>query len=929
MIGRTIGPYAVVAKLGAGGMGEVYRARDTKLDRDVALKILPESFASDPDRLMRFEREAKTLASLNHPHIAQIHGFEQSGGTSALVMELVEGEDLSQRIARGPVPIDEALPIARQIAEALEAAHEQGIIHRDLKPANIKIRTDGTVKVLDFGLAKAIEQGSGIGDQGSGGRAFSPTITSPAMTQAGVILGTAAYMAPEQARGKAVDRRADIWAFGCVLYEMLCGRRAFRGDDLTETLTAIMRDTPDLAALPATTPSTIKQMVARCLEKDHRLRLRDIGEARVELSRIHDQDARTVPVIPAAGSGTPSVIGRVVPWSVAALCAAAAITVLILWAQWRPAQASMPRKLLTSIGVDASMPTDLGTSAILSPDGSMLAVAAQQGAVRRLYVRKLDQLDATVLVGTEFAQSPFFSPDGQWLAFFSLDKLMRVSVAGGAAVTVCNAPIGRGGTWADDDTIIFSPNSGTNTALMRVAAAGGTATPLTTLSEGATTQRWPQALPRGKGVLFSEHTSQVNWDGGTIVVAPLSGGQPKVVLQGGYYGRYVSDASGGYLLYMQQAVLFAIRFDLDRLETVGQAMPVMENIAANPATTGGAQVAVSEEGTLLYIPGRATTMANPIDWIARDGTISPLRTTRSIWLNPQFSPDGQKLAVQINDGKQTDIWVYEWARETITQLTFDPGRDDYPVWTPDGKRIAFASDRAQPGVFNLYWVNADGTGDAGRLSDSPGHQVPSSWHPSGKFLAFNAVANPAEASVSPVRAQADLMILPMDGDISGGGTPGRPIPFLKDNAPAAEVNPKFSPDGRWIAYASSESGMFEVYVRPFPGPGGRWRVSTGGGLFPSWSAKTQELLFLEVSIAPRVMFAPYTVMGDSFRADAPRVWSPAAIRGITPANFTYAPHPDGTRAAALPSGDQGGGQDKVVFVFNFLEHLRSTTARKQ
>ena len=542
-------------------------------------------------------------------------------------MELVEGDDLSQRIARGAIPLDEALPIAKQIADALEAAHEQGIVHRDLKPANIKVRSDGTVKVLDFGLAKAMEPAAGS----SPSMSTSPTLTTPAMTQAGMILGTAAYMAPEQARGKTVDKRADIWAFGVVVFEMLTGRRTFGGDDISLTLAFVMTKEPDWAALPSATPSALRGLLRRCLDKDPKHRLQAIGEARVQIedliSGVPADGAVGVvnppnPANPESRFPNPVPVWRhPLPVAVAAAALAAA-AVLMLWSPWRSAPVPAPRKLLASIGADASLSTALGASAILSPDATTLAFVAQQAGQMRLFLRKLDQLQAAPLAGTEGADSPFFSPDGQWIAFFAGGKLRKVSVTGGAAINLCDAPAGRGGTWSDDDAIIFTPVSATNTKLMRVSAAGGTPAAFGTLSQDAVTQRWPQALPGGKAVLYTEHSSVVNWDGANLVVAPLSGGTPKLVVRGGHYGRYVSSGlaspkrgllegglasrkqgDGGHLVYLQQGTLFAVRFDRDRLETVGQAVPALEGIAASTAGPGGAQLAVSAEGTLVYVPG--------------------------------------------------------------------------------------------------------------------------------------------------------------------------------------------------------------------------------------------------------------------------------------------------------------------------------------
>jgi serine/threonine-protein kinase len=901
--GTRLGPYEILSALGAGGMGEVYRARDAKLSRDVAIKVLPDTVAHDPDRLARFEREAKTLAALNHPNIAHIHGLEDSTGVPALVMELVEGPTLADRVARGPIPIDEALPIAKQIADALEAAHEQGIIHRDLKPANIKVRADGTVKVLDFGLAKAMEPAGAA----SANAMNSPTLSMHA-TQAGIILGTAAYMSPEQASGKPVDKRADVWSFGVVLMEMLTGHRLFDGETVSHTLADVLRGPIDFQRLPAGTPREIRDLLRRCLNRDVKKRLRDMGEARIAIEDALGGVAleETSSAALRAPAAPRSVGAHALPWVVTGVVGVALIGALVLWAPWRPAPAPAPRKLMALIGADASLSTDAGASAILSPDGTTLAFVAQQTGQTRLFVRRLDQLQAAALAGTEGAESPFFSPDGQWLAFFAGGKLKKIGVTGGAAATVCDAATGRGGTWTDDDTIIFTPSNGANVTLMRVPAAGGTPAAAATLSQGAVTQRWPQALPRGKGVLYSEHSVPLGWDRANLVVASLSGGTPKIVVRGGYYGRYVPS---GHLIYMRRGTLFAARFDLNRLEVIGQAVPALEGVAANAGVTGGAQVAVSSEGTLVYVPDTATT-ANPINWLTRDGKTTGLRAAKADWANPQFSPDGQKLALDISDGKQRDIWVYDWARDTLTQLTFDPGEDRSPVWTPDGKRIVFASDRAKRGVPNLYWVNAEGTGEVTRLTDSPDVQLPGSWHPSGKFFAFYAIRN----------APPDLMILPMEGDAARGWRPGNPTVFL--GTPAVEANPTFSPDGRWIAYVSTEAGgsSIDVYVRPFPDPGGKWRVSTTGGGYPRWSTTTHELLYLNAQ--NKVMFAPYAVVGDSFRADTPRMWSPTGVGGAGLGNSAYDLHPDGKRLAAVAASEGGASQDKLVFVSNFFDYLR-------
>jgi len=911
--GTRLGPYAIEVPLGAGGMGEVYRATDTHLKRSVAIKVLPASVAGDADRLARFQREAEVLAVLNHPNIAAIYGLEKTPGFTALVMELVDGEDLSAVIARGPIAFPDALPIAKQIAEALEAAHEQGIVHRDLKPANIKVRTDGTVKVLDFGLAKAVGSPEGLRYEDGVAQGFSPanspTLTARA-THMGVILGTAPYMAPEQARGKVVDKRADIWAFGLIVYEMLTSRRAFDGEEVSDVLAAVLRQQIDWSPLPVDVPAPLHQLLRRCLERDPRKRLRDIGEARLILEDPHALDpvvASSPTAIGASGLTAPR-WRRALPWAVAGLLAAALAVALLTWAPWRSARSPAPRRLLASIGADASLTRGTGASAILSPDGTTLAFVARQQNQTRLFVRKLDHLQAVALTGSEGAESPFFSPDGQWIGFFAGGQLKKMSVTGGAAIRLCAAPTGRGGTWADADTIIFTP-SPEAPVLMRVPASGGTPAAFGTRGDVPASQRWPEALPGGRGVLYSESRSASNWEGANLVVTPLSGGPPKVVVRGGYFGRYVP---GGYLLYMNQGTLFAVRFDLDRLEALGQPLPALDGVSGS-VSTGGVQLALSAEGTFAYLPGAATATVNPIEWLTRDGKTSTLRTVKADWGNPQFSPDGQSLAMDISDGTQRDIFVYSWARDTLTQLTFDPGQDRMPVWTPDGRRVVFASNRAK-GVHNLYWVNADGTGEVTRLTDSPDSHSPRSWHPSGKFLAFTAV---------PPGGSMDLMILPMEGDNSRGWTPGTPTVFLR--TPANEGSPVFSPDGRWIAYNSTEAGVYyEVYVRPFPGPGGKWRISSGGGTYPRWSEATRELLFVNpFDPSPsKVMTAPYFVAGESFRADTPQLWSPISVQGTGTANSPFDIHPDGKRIATAPLPDQPGVvQDRIVFIFNFPEYL--------
>ncbi len=896
--GNRLGVYDISEPIGEGGMGQVWRATDTTLGRQVAIKILPDAFAADPQRLARFEREAKTLAALNHPHIAAIYAFERLSGIYALVMELVEGEDLSQRLARGAIALDDALPIATQILQALEAAHGQGIIHRDLKPSNIKVRVDGIVKVLDFGLAKAVEPSRGPSAEAMN----SPTITTPAMTQAGMILGTAAYMSPEQARGNVVDKRSDLWAFGAVLFETLTGTRAFRGDNVTDTIAAVIAKEPEWARLPVDTPVAIRRLLRRCLEKDRNRRLSDAADARLEIDDVLSPPSGTAGVEAAASPA------HRLTWSWAVACglgvALGAAIILLAWAPWRRVPPPSPLRLSAELGADVSMTLGFTDAVSLSPDGTVVAFVAQKGGGDRpqIYVRRLTELRATPLPGTDDASSPFFSPNGEWIGFFAAGKLKKIAVSGGAVVTLCDAPTGRGGAWSEDDTIVFQPQP-RNAPLMRVSSAGGTPEPLSSLGEGEVLQQWPQVLPGGQALLFTS-VSAVGGLNNLVVQAPLTGART-VVHRGGYHGRYLPS---GHLVYLNDGKLFAAPFDLNRLAVTGPAVPALEGVSSN-TVTGAAQYAVSASGsgTIVYLTGPSSGIGGPIHWMDQKGTTIPLRATPANWMNLLFAPDGQRLAVQqINEG-QSDIWVYQWERDIVTRLTFDLTSEQKPVWTHDGRRLVLTSNRADKPGSNLYWQRADGTGDAQRLTESRHFQQPASWHPSGRFLAFEE-----QDSVSNV----DLMILPMAGDEVSGWKPGKPTVFL--NTPFAEREPMFSPDGRWLAYSSNESGRDEVYVRPFPGPGGKWQVSTGGGVYPTWSRTRRELLY---GVNGQMMVAPYVVEGDSFRSEKPRLWSNGRYLVRGPSRM-FDLHPDGTRVALAPVEQTPGvKQDKLTFLFNFFDEL--------
>jgi serine/threonine protein kinase len=914
--GTRLGVYEITAQIGAGGMGEVYRATDTKLKRQVAIKVLPLALAADRTRLARFQREAEVLASLNHPNIAAIYGLEESpstgsgqAGITALVMELVEGNDLSQRIARGAIPIDEALPIAKQIAEALEAAHEQGIIHRDLKPANIRVRVDGTVKVLDFGLAKSVAPAAA--SDAAAALANVPTITSTvAMTATAVILGTAAYMSPEQARGGMADTRSDMWALGVVLWEMLTATRLFSGATLSDTLAAVLRTEPAWNQLPADTPVPIRRLLRRCLEKDRSRRLDSAADARLDIEDALSAPATPDEVISPIPPDSRSVLGRALPWGVAGAAVAGLLLVLAVGASSRRSQPpAVSLRLSAELGASVSLASTNTTSGLaLSPDGATLAFVAQKerGASEQLYLRPLNRAEATPLSGTDGVYDPFFSPDGQWIAFFAQRKLKKVAVSGGAVVTLCDAPSARGGWWGEDGTIVFSPDvrSVPNVPLQKVSSLGGKVEPLIALAPGEATQRQPQMLPGGRAVLFTSSGAVGAFDDADLVVVALDSGTRKIVQRGAYHGRYLST---GYLVYLHEGALFSVRFDLGRLEAIGQLVQVLQGLQTN-AIPGSAELAVSDRGTLAYVPGADTGGSAPIHWMDRSGQATLLRGTPANWANLRFAPDGRRLAVDIVDGPE-DIWVYEWELDTLTRVTSNAARDREPLWTPDSRRVTFASTRADASVPNLYWQLADGTGEAERLTQSPYLQTPGSWHPGGHVLAFTE-QNP--------NTGLDLMLLPMTGDEALGLKPGSPTAFL--STPFTEAQPAFSPDGRWLAYSSDETGRLEVYVRPFPGPGGKWRISTGGGSHPTWSRAKHELLF---SSNGRIMVSSFVADGDAFHGERPQPWSETRVepRG---ASRMFDLHPDGARIAlrpALPVQDVAK-QDHVTLIFGIFDQLR-------
>jgi eukaryotic-like serine/threonine-protein kinase len=906
--GTTLGPYRVEALLGAGGMGDVYRARDTKLDRDVALKVLPESFTRDPDRVARFTREARVLASLNHPNIAAIHGVEDRGDVHALVLELVEGPTLADRIAGGPLPLAEALAIARQIADGLAVAHEHGVIHRDLKPANIKVCDDGTVKVLDFGLAKPVQDAPSTPSGTPIPALQSPVAVSPVITATGVILGTSAYMSPQQAKGRSADKRSDVWAFGCVLYEMLTGKRAFDGADVSDTLASVLKAQPDWTALPAETPAAIRRLLRRTLEKDSRRRLSDMADARLDIEEHELAGAEeSGEIIQPGGTNR---LQRTLPWAIAAMLAVALLTTNLVWKPWRAVPAPLTQYLSIDLGADASLGESVrGTRPLaISPDGNMLAFVGERDRVIQLYLRRFGQLHAVPLV-TGQVSDPFFSPDGQWVGFFSLadGKLKKVPVAGGAAVSICDIDVelflSRGASWGDDQSIVFNPYAEPWTQLLRVASAGGKPQSVSTLSEAEVAHRWPQVLPGANAILFAAFGTQGGIDASNIVAQHSPGGRSKIVVRGAHYARYLRD---GYLVYAQGATLFAVPFDVNRLEVTGQPAAVIQGVMGF-AVSGASLFDISETGTLAYVSGELIGTEAPMLWMQRDGSRSVMRALRRDWRAPQFSPDGTRVAFHLDDGRQLDIYTYEWARDFSTRLTFDPSVDSYPVWSPDGRSIVFSSTPSAAQLANLYWVSADGSGEPHRLTESHDRQIASSWHPSGKYLAFDQQIS---------RQQWDLMVLPMEVSGSGwkAGTPTRVLSHVSQRPGAV-----FSSDGRWLAYTSNESGRSEVFVRPFSGTGVPRQVSTSGGRVPTWSRRRNELFYL--SPDSHLMVVSYTVDANTFRANPPQTWSEQSIND-RPTTRPFDVHPDGDRFVV--SGDVANmpNVNKVVLVPHFIDEVR-------
>jgi len=879
--GTRLGVYEVIAPIGEGGMGQVFRARDTILNRDVALKILPDSFANAPDRLARFTREAQTLASLNHSNIAHIHGLEEfpsagpgQAGIRALVMELVEGDDLSQRIARGVIPLDEALPIAKQIAEALEAAHEQGIVHRDLKPANIKVRSDGTVKVLDFGLAKALDTADGR-RLTADGRANSPTITSPAMTQAGMILGTAAYMSPEQARGKAVDKRADIWAFGCVLHEMLTGTRLFGGDSVPETLGLIFSREPDLATLPSATPARVRRLIARCLVKEPRQRLRDIGEARLALDDAHDT--------PGAVQSSSASVWRWVPWGIAA-----AAVLVAGWALSSRAGLTTTAPQVTHLEI--AYPRDVenfpGTSMApaISPDGRTVAMIGVRDGLRRVFIRRLDRAVATELPDTVGANGAVFSPDGGSVAvLFTSGLITRIALADQQRkVLMSGADIALSMTWSQAG-IIFSRQG----ALWIVSPDGGAPRALTALDPARYEVAHDCAvlLPGGRIVLFASQTTEP--DAKRIESVSIDGGPRSVVIERA--GTPVWSPTG-HLLFARDGAVLAVPLDPSTGTPRGTATPIMAAGAIEPIASGQMGLTLSSTGTLLSSPAGFTDAR--VVSVGRDGAASVLDLPSGRYANPRISPDGRRLLVESGE----NIEALDLARGTLARLASATMSTVFSTWSADGKRVVFRR------FSSPFWVAGDGSGITGPVAGGIVSDFPSSPGPdSDSFVALR---------VRP-ETSGDIFLMSISGAFE-------PKPLIV--TPAYEGGAQLSPDGRWLLYQSDASGRPEIYVRRYPSLDRQWQVSDGGGIQARWSRNTREIYYrsgrrivaatLDTSGADPAFGKPVGLFADDYDFGA----------GASIANYDVTA--DG-RFIMIRRGVNGG---KLRVVINWTDELKQILA---
>jgi serine/threonine protein kinase len=845
LAGDRLGPYEILEAIGAGGMGEVWKAHDSRLGRVVAIKLLK------GHRSARFEQEARAIAALNHPHICQLYDI----GADYLVMEYVDGKPLS-----GPLSVDESVRLVVEIASALAEAHNHGVLHRDIKPNNIVVTAKGDAKLLDFGIAKLMSN--------------DPDVTR---TMDGVLVGTPAYMSPEQARGEEVDARADIWAFGVVLHEMLTGRALFAGLTISDTLASVLKTEPDLTAIP----SHLLPALERCLRKDPRRRWRNIADVQMAIEAA-----------PSAAASTAS-SHRKGAWAItAALMVLAASGWYTAWRGRPPGDRPLIR-LNVDLGPQAI--AGLNRTASISPDGRRLVFAAQgPDGNPQLATRLLDQSQVMLLSGTENGRDPFFQPDGQWIGFFAGNQLKKISVRGGAPVTLAGGQTMQGGDWGGDGNIIAS--LGNALPLTRLSSGGGKAQMITKLAVGESTHRWPQILPGGEAVLYTASPSPTGMDMANIEAISLQTGQVKILQHGGYYARYLPS---GHMVYVHQGVLLGVKFDPVRLEMHGAPLPLLDDLAANPIT-GGGQFDFSNTGTFIYAAGKSATLSLQLAWLDSSSRLQPVMAASGVYSSPRISPDGRKLALL---GNGADVYIHDLEKDTTTQLTF-AGGCNWPIWSPDSRHIAFGTPSS------IFWMRSDGAGDPQRLLDSPRLPRPWSISPSGRLAYFERGPDTG----------FDIWTISLDLTDPDHPKTGQPEPFLR--TPADEMVPRISPDGRWVAYRSNETGIPEIYVRPFPSAvGGKWKISTGGGFYAFWSNNGRELFYETTD--ERIMSVNYKVEADSFVAGKPRLWSGAQLFFIGSSNLDLAP--DGKRFVVFSAPESPAGQKssvQVTMLLNFFDELK-------
>jgi Tol biopolymer transport system component/predicted Ser/Thr protein kinase len=875
--GRRLGPYEILSAIGAGGMGEVYKARDTRLDRVVAIKVLPAHLADRSELRERFEREAKTIASLNHPHICTLYDTGHQDEIDFLVMEYLEGETVAQRLQKGSLPIQQVLQYSIEISDALDKAHRKGVTHRDLKPGNIMLTKSGT-KLLDFGLAKLKQDVSPATPDSQ-----LPTMKS-AITGEGTILGTLQYMAPEQVEGKEVDARTDVFAFGTVVYEMATGKKAFAGETSASVMAKILEaEPPSMASLQPMTPPALDRVVKRCLAKDPDKRWQTASDLCEELRWIAEGSSQTA--VPAAATAGRARMLR--PWAVVAGLACLIVAVIagfaVLILKPMPPK-PVTRTVITLPPGDRLVGPDQPALA-LSPDGKQLAYAAIRGVTSQIYLRSMDSQEARLIPGTEDASEPFFSPDGQWIGFFAGAKLKKVSVNGGAAVTLGDAEGAFGGSWGSQGTIVFAPRTGS--PLLQVSDAGGIQQPVSRLEKGESLHIWPQFLPGGKSVLFTAGSSSVD---SQVAIQSIATGERRNLIS----GMQPSYASSGHLIYAQGGTLMAASFDPRRMEIKGTPVPVVEGVAY-AVSLASSQYSISDNGTLVYVSGGAQANQRRMMWVSRNGAEQPLPAPPQAYEIVRVSPDGRRVAVELDE----QFWLYDLTRDTLSRFTFEGSRNQNPVWTPDGKRIAFFSTKEGPE--NLFWQMADGSGGLERLNTSQSVQIPRSWSPDGQLLAFDEI-NP--------KTQYDIWVLRMSDR--------KAQPFLQ--TPFSEGGATFSPDGHWLAYVSNESGRPEVYVQPYPGPGGKWQISTESGTEPAWNRNGKELFYrtgnklMAVDVATQPSFSagkPHMLFeGQYFSSDWPLI------------STAYDVSADGQRFLMVKATEQASSATQINVVLNWFEELK-------